>query len=205
MRKAAKRVLFLAVAVCVLAATTARAVDVYQQFNDEEIKPYIKIIKGPWVNNTVAGGPGHYRVTAKIPKDSEYVLGLFDGKVNRAGKDQRSAVVLVDGVNPLAPGETLSINDIETADVSWMRKVAFDGLTFNSRDSSGKDCCVKVVDTKEEYEFGPVKPFSVPSGRSGTLARIDVFLFAGPAVPPTVGEVVQYGKPINKFSITLTE
>lgn len=206
MRNTAKHILFLAtVAIALCAAGKARAADVYQQFNNEDIKPYLKIIKGPWVDNTVAGGPGHYRISAKLPRNSEYVIGLFDHKINRTGNDQRSAVVLIDGVNPLAPAETIPPAEIDGADVSWMRKVPFDGLTFNSRDSAGKDCTLTVVDAKEEYEFGPVKPFTIPAGRSGNLGRIDIFLYAAPANPPTPGQAVQYGKPVNRFSIAMTE
>lgn len=198
--------LFVALfALCAVVGGQAVSEDVYQQFNDEEIKPYIKIIKGPWVNNVVTGGPGSYRLTAKLPKDSKYVLGLFDHKINRSGADERSAVVLFDGVNPLAPSEAVSLSDIDTSDLTWMRKFPFDGLTFNSRDTSGKDCCVKVVDSKEEYEFGPVKPFTIPAGRSGNLGRVDILIFKGPANPPTPGQTINYGKPITKFVMTLSE
>lgn len=206
MRKLSGSMFFVMVSLCAMLSRQAVSADVYQQFNAEEIKPYIKVIKGPWVNNVVTGGPGAYRLTVKLPENTkEYVLGLFDHKINRSGADERCAVVLFDGVNPLAPSETVSVNDIETSDLSWMRKVPFDGLTFNSRDASDKDCCVKVVDTKEEFEFGPVKPFKVPSGRSGTLGRVDIVIFKGPANPPTPGQVIDYGKPINRFIITLSE
>lgn len=205
MTKYSKFVFLAAFALCALFAKQAMCADITQQFNDEDIKPYIKIMKGPWVNNSVSGSPGSYRLNAKLPKDAEYVIGLFDHKINRAGPDERCAVVLLDGVNPLAPSEGISINDIETYDLSWMRKVPFDGLTFNSRDTAGKDCCVKVVDAKEEYEFGPVKPFKVPAGRSGNLGRIDIVIFKGPANSPTPGQTIDYGKPIGKFVINLTE
>lgn len=204
MKKMFGRFVMVAAMLCVC-VSAVQAGDAYQQFDNEEIKPYIKIMKGPWVNNTVTGGPGNYRLTAKIPKDSEFVLGLFDIKINRAGKDQKSAVVLLDGVNTLAPSEKVSVAELDTADVSWMRKTPFDGLTYNSRDSLNRDCTVKVVDAKEEYEFGPVKPFKLPMGRTGNLARMDIFIFAGPAVPPNPGEAINYGKPVNRFSIQLVE
>lgn len=194
-----------ALAVCAFSSGQAMAADAHQQFNDEDIKPYIKIIKGPWVNNTVTGGSGSYRLDAKVSKEAEYVVGLFDHKINRRGEDARCAVVLVDGVNPLAPGEAVAVHDIDNSDVSWMRKVPFDGLTFNSRDTAGKDCCLKVVDAKEEFEFGPVKPLKIPAGRSGNLGRVDVIIYKGPANPPTPGQAVNYGKPLNKFVITLSE
>lgn len=196
--------LVLAAIVCAC-ASVVRAGDAYQDFDNEDIKPYIKIMKGPWVNSIVTGVKGDYRLNAKIPRDSEWVLGLFDHKINRAGKDQRSAVVLVDGVNPLNPAERIATHEIGQTDVSWMRKVPMDGLTFNSRDAAGRDCCVKVVDSKEEYEFGPVKAFAVPKGRSGVLGRVDIFVYEGAAVPPNPGDVIHYGAPIRKFAITLAQ
>lgn len=203
--KKVSRVFIMATALFALWAAQAAAATAQEQFDAEEIKPFLKIMEGPWVNNVVSGGGGAYRLTAKMPRDAKYVIGLFDHKVGRAGKDQRSAVVLVDGVNPLAPAERVAPGAVDSTDVSWMRKVPFDGLTFNSRDGSGRDCTVKVVDAKEEYEFGPIKPFAVPMGRAGSLGRIDILVYAGPAAPPNPGEVVQYGKPLAAFAMILSE
>lgn len=192
--------------VCRSGVSAGEAAGVYQDFANEEIKPYVKIMEGPWVDNVLGGGKGNYRVTAKIPKNAKYVLGLFDNKVSRAGADERSAVVLLDGVNPLAPGEKIPVAEIDKRDVSSFRKVPFDGVTFNSRGSDGKDCYVKVVDAKEDGVPGPVKPFTVPAGRSGkNLGRMDVFIFAGPAYSPVPGQKVSYGKPLVRYSIFFEE
>ena len=175
-------------------------------FAREEIKPYIKIINGPWVGNAVSGRAGAYVVRVQVPKNAQYALGLFDNKINRTGGDERSAVVLVDGVNPLVPAEKIPLNAIDSADVSAMRKYPFDGTTFTARDTSEKDAFVKVVDAKEEWEIGPVKPLAIPAGRSGAnLGRIDVFIFAGPAQPPVVGQTVMYGRPLLRYTILLSE
>lgn len=180
--------------------------DVNQEFAAEEIKPYVKIMEGPWVDNVLAGGTGNYRITAKIPKNAKYVVGLFDHKVGRAGADERSAVVLVDGVNPLAPSETVPLAEIGKRDVSSFRKVPLDGITFSARDSSGKDCYVKVVDAKEDGVPGPVKPFAIPAGRSGkNLGRMDIFIFAGSAYSAIPGQAVSYGKPLVTYSIQFEE
>lgn len=206
MRITAMKALCAFTAVLAFAASAGIAGDLNKAFADEEIKPYIKIMDGPWLANNVSGSVRNYRVTAKAPRGAKYVVGLFDNKVGRTGADERSAVVLIDGVNPLAPSESLPVADIDKSDVSGMRKAPLDGLTFNSRDTSGKDCCVKVVDAKEEYALGPVQPFAIPAGRTGkNLARIDVFIFAGPAYPPVPGQVVEYGAPLVKYSVFLEE
>lgn len=187
-------------------AAAGQQPDIDALFAREEIKPYIKIINGPWVGNSVSGRAGNYTVRVQVPKNAQYALGLFDNKINRSGDDERSAVVLVDGVNPLAPAEKVSPSALAGADVSHMRKYPFDGLTFTARDTSGKDAFVKVVDAKEEWEVGAVKPFSIPAGRSGAnLARIDIFVFAGPAVSPTVGQTVSYGAPLARYTVLLGE
>lgn len=186
--------------------SAAFAGDMNQKFVEEEIKPYIKIMQGPWVSNVVSGTPGKYRIAAKVPANAQFVLGLFDNKVGRTGADERCAVVLVDGVNPLAPSESVPVSEIDGADVSGMRKIPLDGLSFNAQDPAGKDCTVKVVDAKEEYEVGPVKPFSIPAGRSGkNLGRVDVFVFAGSALPPSPGQTVAYGAPLAKFAMLMEE
>jgi hypothetical protein len=187
---------------CVLCAASAPAAD---SFDNEEIKPYIKIIDGPWVGNAVSGHAGSYAVTVRIPRDARYALGLFDNKINRAGSDERSAVVLVDGVNPLAPSERVPAGSVDGADVSAFRKYPLDGTTYTARDVTGKDAFVKVVDAKEEWEVGAVQPFAVPAGRSGALGRIDIFLFAAPALPPVAGQAVEYGVPYLRYSISLQE
>lgn len=190
---------------CALCAALGSAADAAAGFNNEEIKPYIKLMNGPWVGNAVSGRAGDYRVHVQIPKNASYALGLFDNKIGRSGPDQRSAVVLVDGVNPLVPAERIPVASLDSADVSAFRKYPLDGTTYTARDVSGKDAFVKVVDAKEEWEVGAVKPFAVPAGRAGNLGRIDIFLFAAPALPPVAGEVVAYGKPYLRYTIQLSE
>jgi hypothetical protein len=198
-----QRFFLFALCACSLLASAAAAGQA--GFDNEEIKPYIKIINGPWVGNFVSGRAGAYTVHVQVPKNAAYALGLFDNKINRTGSDARSAVVLVDGVNPLAPSEKIAVGALDGADVSSFRKYPLDGVTFTARDTSGKDAFVKVVDAKEEWEVGAVKPFAVPAGRSGVLGRIDVFLFAAPAQPPIVGETVAYGSPYLRYVIFLDE
>ncbi len=176
-------------------------------FDGEEIKPYVKLMDGPWVGNAVSGGAGAYTIRVQVPAGARYVLGLFDNKIGRTGADARSAVVLVDGVNPLAPSETLPPGaSAASADLSAFRKYPLDGVTFSARDTSGKDAFVKVVDAREEWEPGPVKPFSLPAGRSGANpVRIDVAVFAAPALPPVAGETVRYGAPVLRYAVLLGE
>lgn len=197
--------------VCLWNVTTAAAresvkfsEEIYRQFDNEEIKPYIKIMKGVWVPSTIDGILGDYKITALMPPGANYIIGLFDHKVGRAGIEERSAVVLIDGVNPLNPKESVDVEELDSTDVSQFRKYALDGLTYNATDNAGKDCCMIVVDNKEEYEWGPVKPFVIPSNRTGkSLGRVHILIFAGPAMPPNPGQVVEYGKPIAKFTFML--
>ena len=189
-------------AVCAVCCGAASGADT---FDNEEIKPYIKLMDGPWVGNSVSGRAGAYTIHVQIPRNARYALGLFDNKINRSGADARSAVVLVDGVNPLVPSEKIPLSAIDGADVSAFRKYPLDGATYTARDTSGKDAFVKVVDAKEEWEVGAVKPLAVPAGRAGNLGRIDVFLFAAPAQAPVVGETVAYGKPFLRYSILMSE
>jgi hypothetical protein len=180
--------------------------DVYKQFDREEVMPYIKMWKGVWASNVIKGGDGDYRITAMVPRKSKFVVGLFDSKIRRAGEDERCAVVLVDGVNPLNPEEKIDIEEIDSADVSGMRKVAMNGMDFNATDNNGKPRCLIVVDAKEEYEFGEVRPFEIPESRKGkVLGRVNIIVFAGPAMPPQPGQVVKYGKPLTKFSFVLQQ
>ncbi len=167
-------------------------------FDAEEIKPYIKIMDGPWVGNAVSGGGGAYTIRVQVPTGARYVLGLFDNAIGRAGADARSAAVLVDGVNPLAPAEAVPAAAAASADVSSFRKYPLDGVTYSARDTSGKDAFVKVVDAKEEWEVGPVKPFE-------GVSRIDVAIFAAPAQPEVAGGVVEYGAPVLRYTILLTQ
>ncbi len=204
-------ILAVAVLLCVLNVRAAVAGDsvkfseeIYRQFDNEEIKPYIKIMKGVWVPSTIAGEVGDYRITALMPVKAEYIIGLFDHKVRRQGLDERSAVILIDGVNPLNPKEKVDVEEVDTADVSQFRKYALDGLTYNATDNAGKNCVMIVVDGKEEYDFGPVKPLAIPADRDGKiLGRVHVLVYAGPAMSPVPGQKVEYGKPIVKFSFTL--
>lgn len=188
----------------VLAPAAAAGGDVSEAFDREEIKPYLKVMKGPWVGNSLTGSDGDYRIVSELPAESKYIIGLFDRKVGRTGNDERCAVVLVDGVNPLAPSEKVDIEEASTADVTGFRKYPLNGLSYNSIDNTGEQCCLLVVDAKEEYEFGEVKPFAIPSNRIGKiLGRVHVFVFAGPSMPPTPGQVVKYGRPLDKFAFTL--
>lgn len=212
MRKVGKMALCAVAALIVVVSSAAAGEsvvipgDVYKQFDREEIKPYIKMWKGVWASNVIKGGDGDYRITATMPRKSKYVIGLFDHKIRRSGEDERCAVVLVDGVNPLNPEERLEIEEIDSADVSGMRKVPLNGMDFNATDNNGKPCCLIVVDAKEEYEFGDVKPFEIPESRKGkTLGRVNVIVFAGPSMPPNPGQVVKYGKPLVKYSIVLQQ
>lgn len=186
----------------VLVLPCANAGDI---LDNEDITPHIKIQDGPWAGNAVSGGAGAYTIRVQIPRGTRYVLGLFDNIINRSGADARSAVVLVDGVNPLVPSETVSAASLPGADVSSFRKYPLDGVTYIAQDSAGKPASVKVVDAKEEWEVGAVKYFTVPSGRTGSLGRLDVFLFAAPALPPVAGETVAYGAPYLRYTILLTE
>ncbi len=184
------------------------ASEVILAFNKEEVKPYIKIMGGEWLENTITGDPSHYKITARFDKkgDRIFVLGLFDRKVRRGPQEALSAVVLIDGVNILKRDEEVPVPEIDKADVSSFRKYPMDGLTVNATDTSGAQCYLKVIDAKEEYEFGPVKPFVIPASRSGrNLGRIDIFMFAGPAMPPEPGQVVRYGKPLTRFTLNLKE
>ncbi len=206
MRKATAYVLCAAfAALFAVSSPAARAgEDASAAFDNEEVKPYLKIMKGPWVPNAVTGGGGDYRITSAMPPESKYIVGLFDRKVRRSGNDERCAVVLVDGVNPLAPSEKIDIEEAAVADVSGFRKYPLNGLSYNAIDNAGEQCCLIVVDSREEYEFGDVKPFAIPSNRIGKiLGRVHVYLFAGPAMPPEPGLVVKYGKPLKKFAFTL--
>ncbi len=178
--------------------------DAYTAFENEEITPYIKVMKGPWASNIITGADGDYGITSILPAASEFIVGVFDRKIGRKGKEERCAVVLVDGVNPLDPSERVDIEEAATSDVRNFKKYALNGLSFNATDNSGKQCCVIIVDAKEEFEFGDVKPFKIPENRSGrVLGRVHVFVYAGPAMPPKPGQIVRYGRPLDKFAFTL--
>ncbi len=184
------------------------ATEVILAFNNEEVKPYLKIMGGDWIENTISGEPGDYKITARFDKggDRVFIIGLFDRKVRRGPEDALSAVILVDGVNPWKRDEEIPVAEIDKADVSMFRKYPMDGLTANATDTSGAQCYLKVVDAKEEYDFGPVKPFVIPASRGGrNLGRIDIFMFAGPAMAPEPGQVVRYGKPLTHFTINMKE
>ncbi len=182
--------------------------EVILAFNAEEVKPYLKIMGGDWIENTISGKPGAYVITARFDKggDREFILGLFDRKVRRGPEEALSAVILIDGVNPWKRDEEIPVAEIDKSDISSFRKYPMDGLTANATDTSGAQCYLKVIDSKEEYEFGPVKPFVIPASRSGrNLGRIDIFMFAGPAMPPEPGQVVRYGRPLTHFVINMKE
>lgn len=187
------------------AAVAGEEADPYKEFEKEEIKPFIKINKGPWVSNVVTGGAGDYRIAAKIPDGSEeFIVGIFDAKINRKNHELRSAVVLVDGVNPLNPNQAVALSELDTADVADMTKYALDGHSFTARDATDREFWVKVVDAKEEWDFGGLKPFAFAKKKKGkNLGRVDVFVFAAPAISPVLGETVDYGEPIARFVVQL--
>lgn len=195
--------------VCGVFCAFAVAADAGAAFDAEEIKPYIKIIDGPWVGNSVSGRSGAYTIHVQVPRGARYALGLFDNKINRAGADARSAVVLVDGVNPLAPAEQLDPRALDSGNagsaVASFRKYPLDGLSYTAQDASGKNAFVKVVDAKEEWEVGAVKPLAVPAGRTGALGRIDVFVFAASSQPPVAGQAVIYGASFLRYTMLLRE
>lgn len=192
--------LFLTIAA---AAPVSAADGVRALFEAEEIRPYVKIMKGPWASNIITGEDGNYAITSLMPPESEFVIGLFDHKVSRKGQDERSAVVLVDGVNPLEPKERVEIEEANFADVSGFKKIPLNALSFNAKDGDGTQSSVVIVDSKKEFEFGDVKPFKLAERSGRILGRVHVIVFAGPALPPKPGQIVKYGKPLDRFAFTL--
>lgn len=175
--------------------------DMTARFTQEELRPYVKIIGGDWLTSALDGTPGHYRMNVKIPRDTEYIVAIFDNKINRTGPDGRCAVVLLDGVNPLDPSEKVYVGDLDNADVSGMKKVVFTADTFDAHDDAGRPFAMTIVDQKQEFEYGPVKPFvTPPAGRSRQLGRVDVVIFLYSPLPTDRPE---FQKPLARFTINL--
>ncbi len=73
------RALLMALA-CLLLPAPALAGDI---LDNEDITPHIKIMDGPWVANAVSGGAGAYTVRVRLPRNAQFVLGLFDNVIGR--------------------------------------------------------------------------------------------------------------------------